>query len=84
MSCEGCAFLALGEPQKQSDCWTLHCCDPDKPVLGKRRTLAVSWVGPPIPPQRPAWCRRKEKAARRAGTPTDGKGKEVNDVREKE
>lgn len=75
-TCEGCRMLMLKDPLKRGDCWTLHCTDPDKPIHGKCRTIAVGWIGPPIPPPRPAWCRGKKKTARRAGTPTDGKGKE--------
>lgn len=80
-SCKGCRVLSLEGPLKQGDCWTLHCNDPDKPVLGTRRTVAVSWVGPPRPPERPAWCRGKKKAARRDGAPTDGTDKGDHNVR---
>lgn len=59
--CDGCRLLEIREPLKRGDCFTAHCTDPDKPVIGTRRTVAIGWLGPPFNIQTPAWCRRKEK-----------------------
>ena len=56
-SCKGCALLQIDGPCRDGDCWSAHCLDADKPVLGERRVVAVSWAGPPVDVQRPAWCR---------------------------
>lgn len=59
--CRGCQHLAYEPPCKEGDCYSAHCTDPDKPVMGSRRVVAVGWRGYPVNIQRPAWCRRKEK-----------------------
>lgn len=59
--CRGCRFLELREPLRKDDCYTVHCTDPDKPLMGACRTLAVGWAGFPVNIPRPAWCRGKEK-----------------------
>ena len=61
--CDGCACLAYDEAVNRYDVNRALCCDPDKPVLGERRVLAVSGTGWPRNIERPAWCRGKRNAA---------------------
>lgn len=58
--CDGCAVLTFEEPYNRYDFFTAHCCDPEKPVTGKRRTLAVSALSKPICTPRPVWCTGKK------------------------
>ena len=55
--CDGCAQLRFERWPRN---YVAQCTDPDKPVLGARRVMAVSTVGAPFHIQRPAWCRGKE------------------------
>lgn len=58
--CDGCGYMVREGPHKRGDCYTVHCTDPDKPVLGARRTIAIGWTGYPVDVPTPAWCRGKE------------------------
>ena len=58
--CDGCAHLAQEAAVSRYDVYRAVCCDADKPMLGGRRVVAVSSLGPPRNIMRPAWCRRKK------------------------
>lgn len=42
------------------DYYLARCNDPEKPVTGKHRVVAVSAVGKPFGIIRPVWCRGKK------------------------
>ncbi len=58
--CDGCAVLTFEKPHNRYDFYTAHCCDPEKPVTGERRTLIVSALSQPFGIPRPAWCTGKK------------------------
>ena len=58
--CIGCRYYETEGPQKQEDCYTAHCTDPNKPMLGRRRVIDVGWTDYPVDVQSPVWCRGKE------------------------
>ena len=63
--CDGCAVLEYSPALNAYDVYSAHCCDPDKPMTGKRRVVGVSRVGPPVYITRPVWCRGFRKAPNR-------------------
>lgn len=62
-SCDGCDMLTFEEPHNRYDVYSAHCCDPEKPVMGPRRTVAVSASSKPFRIPRPKWCRGKKQEA---------------------
>ena len=63
--CDGCSVLEYEDAVNRYDVYSAHCCDPDKPVLGARRVVAVSGVGKPFQIQRPVWCTKGLTSRRR-------------------
>ena len=59
-SCDGCDMLSFEEPCNRYDLYSAHCQDPDKPVMGKKRTVAVATLSKPFGIPRPVWCRGKK------------------------
>ena len=59
--CDGCFFLDFTAPANQYDVYAAHCCDPEKPVLGRRRVIATAQTAAPFHIPSPVWCRGKKK-----------------------
>ena len=63
--CDGCAELKYDPPINRYDYYTAQCCDPEKPVMGTHRIVAVSSLSRPFGIYRPTWCRGKIKKKRK-------------------
>ena len=59
-SCDGCDMLEYENTINKNDVYSAHSCDPEKPVIGTRRTVAVSASSKPFGIPCPAWCRGKK------------------------
>lgn len=55
--CDGCGYLGYDEAVNRYDVCRAVCLDPDKPMRGTRRVVAVASVGRPRQIPRPVWCR---------------------------
>lgn len=59
--CDGCEDLDFVDAVNAYDVYAARCNDPEKPMTGKHRVLAVSNIRKPFGIHRPAWCRGKRK-----------------------
>lgn len=57
--CDRCGQLDYEDSLNPYDVYAAVCCDPEKPMTGARRVVAVSGVGRPRRIIRPVWCRGK-------------------------